>query len=212
MNLVSGLERSCLLFSCSGHQALSSLSSEISLPLENQKQPEEDERFEKGLAIQVATFGESLRQRQQSAPENQKHIQEYLSAFCFGDIYSRSGLDIKTREPLTLCIISALGGCENQLRCDVQGNLNVGDDSLRCNRLSDHLALEGIGVSTPTIQRILNDNEMSTRYHRWLKLEQQQAEQAIELSAEQVQFTLSADPRPHETPSGVRRSAGSRRE
>ena len=100
----------------------------ISLPLESQKRVAEEERYEKGLDIQVAIFGEAMRQRRQSAPENQKHIQEYLSAFCFGDIYSRSGLDIKTRELLTLCVISALGGCENQLRGHVQGNLNVGND------------------------------------------------------------------------------------
>jgi 4-carboxymuconolactone decarboxylase len=100
----------------------------ISLPLESQRQVEENERFEKGLNIQVAMFGEMIRQRQQSAPENQKHIQGYLSAFCFGEIYSRGGLDLKMRELLTLCIISALGGCEPQLRSHVQGNLNVGND------------------------------------------------------------------------------------
>ena len=100
----------------------------ISLPLESQKQVNENERFEKGLKIQEAIFGDVIRQMQQNAPENQKHIQEYLSAFCFGEIYSRSGLDIKTRELLTLCILSALGGCENQLRSHVQGNLKVGND------------------------------------------------------------------------------------
>ncbi len=100
----------------------------IGLPLVSQKQVNEDDRFEKGLGIQVAIFGDMIRQMQQNAPENQKHIQEYLSAFCFGDIYSRSGLDIKTRELLTLCILSALGGCENQLKGHVQGNLNVGND------------------------------------------------------------------------------------
>lgn len=68
----------------------------ISLPLESQKQVEENERFEKGLEIQVAIFSDMIRQRQQNPPENQKHIQEYLSAFCFGEIYYRSGLDIKT--------------------------------------------------------------------------------------------------------------------
>ncbi len=61
-----------------------------------------------------------------STPENQKHIQQYLSAFCFGDIYTRSGLDLKTRELLTLCILSALGGCENQVKSHVRGNLSVG--------------------------------------------------------------------------------------
>ena len=100
----------------------------ISLPLESQKQVNENDRFEQGMRLQEAIFGDVIRQRRQNAPENQKHIQDYLSAFCFGDIYSRSGLDIKTRELLTLCILSALGGCESQLKSHVQGNLSVGND------------------------------------------------------------------------------------
>ncbi|MDF1998785.1 carboxymuconolactone decarboxylase family protein [Peribacillus frigoritolerans] len=64
----------------------------------------------------------------ENAPSNQKHIQEYLSAFCFGDFYTRGGLDLKTRELLTLCIISALGGAEGQVKAHVQGNKNVGND------------------------------------------------------------------------------------
>jgi transposase InsO family protein len=63
-----------------------------------------------------------------------------------------------------------------------------------CDRLSDHLALEGTKVSGPTIQRILNDNELGTRYHRWLRLEQQHAEQALALTAEQVKFIEKQNP------------------
>jgi 4-carboxymuconolactone decarboxylase len=100
----------------------------IRLPLESQKHVNEDNRHEKGLELRVAIFGDQTRQLIQNAPENQKHIQDYLSGFCFGEIYSRGGLDIKTRELLTLCILSALGGCEPQLRSHVQGNLNVGND------------------------------------------------------------------------------------
>jgi 4-carboxymuconolactone decarboxylase len=99
----------------------------IHLPLESQKQAEESQRFEKGLQVQEAIFGDVIRQMRENAPENQKHIQDYLSAFDFGDIYTRSGLDLKTRELLTLCILSALGGCENQVKAHVQGNLNVGN-------------------------------------------------------------------------------------
>ncbi|WP_235847635.1 carboxymuconolactone decarboxylase family protein [Paenibacillus tuaregi] len=35
---------------------------------------------------------------------------------------------MKTRELLTLCILSALGGAENQVKAHVQGNLNVGNN------------------------------------------------------------------------------------
>ena len=36
----------------------------------------------------------------EESPENQIHIQKYLSANCFGDYYTRKGLDLKTRELL----------------------------------------------------------------------------------------------------------------
>lgn len=100
----------------------------ISLPLESQKKAEEDERFDKGLNVQVSIFGDMIKQMSKNAPEDQRHINEYLSAFCFGDIYTRSGLDLKTRELLVLCIISALGGCEGQVKGHVRGNLNVGNN------------------------------------------------------------------------------------
>lgn len=100
----------------------------ISLPLESQKQVEENERFDEGLKVQVSIYGDIINQMSKNAPDNQKHINKYLSAFCFGDIYTRSGLDLKTRELLTLCIISALGGCESQVKGHVRGNLNVGND------------------------------------------------------------------------------------
>ena len=100
----------------------------IALPLESQTQVNEDNRHEKGLELRVAIFGDQTYARIQNTPENQKHIQDYLSGFCFGEIYSRGGLDIKTRELLTLCILCALGGCENQLKSHIQGNLNVGND------------------------------------------------------------------------------------
>ncbi len=103
----------------------------ISLPVPSQKQVNESDRLEKGLQLQGSIFGEAIHQMRQNAPEEQKHIQDYLSAFCFGDIYTRSGLDIKTRELLTLCILSALGGCESQVKAHVQGNLNVGNDKVR---------------------------------------------------------------------------------
>ncbi len=100
----------------------------IVLPIESQKQVTEETRFDEGLKVQKSIFGEVIDQMHKNAPDNQKHIQNYLSAFCFGDIYTRSGLDLKTRELLTLCILSALGGCEPQVKSHVIGNLNVGND------------------------------------------------------------------------------------
>lgn len=63
-----------------------------------------------------------------------------------------------------------------------------------CVRLSDQLKLEGISVSSPTIQNILIKNGMGQKYERLLKLEQQAAEQAIELTPEQVAQIEKANP------------------
>jgi 4-carboxymuconolactone decarboxylase len=64
----------------------------------------------------------------EKSPANQIHIQKYLSANCFGDYYTRKGLDIKTRELLTLSMLIALGGTEPQIKGHIQGNMNVGND------------------------------------------------------------------------------------
>lgn len=63
-----------------------------------------------------------------------------------------------------------------------------------CVRLSDQLKLEGISVSSPTIQNILIKHEMGSKYERLLKLEQQVAEQALELTAEQIAQIEKANP------------------
>ena len=100
----------------------------IKLPLPSQATVSEDTRFEKGLEIQTNTFGQRILDAHLNAPENQKHIQNYLSAMCFGDFYTREGLDMKTRELLTFIMIISLGGQEAQATGHARGNLSVGND------------------------------------------------------------------------------------
>ena len=100
----------------------------VALPLEGQSATSPETRFEKGLAVQKAIFGERIDAMRAAGPENQKHMQDYLSANCFGDYVSRGGLDAKVRELLTFSMLLTLGGCESQLRSHIQGNLNVGND------------------------------------------------------------------------------------
>ena len=45
-------------------------------------------------------------------PDDEQHIQRFLSSNCFGDHVSRAGLDVPTRELLTFAMLAALGGCE----------------------------------------------------------------------------------------------------
>jgi 4-carboxymuconolactone decarboxylase len=100
----------------------------IQLPLEGQSTTSPETRYDKGLAIQKAVFGEMIAQMYERSPKDQLHIQRFLSANCFGDYYTRNGLDIKVRELVTLSILIALGGVESQIKGHIQGNLNVGND------------------------------------------------------------------------------------
>lgn len=59
------------------------------------------------------------------------HIQHYLSANCFGDQVARGGIDIPTRELLTLSMLFSLGGCDPQVKGYVSANLQVGNDRAR---------------------------------------------------------------------------------
>ncbi|GAK49567.1 4-carboxymuconolactone decarboxylase [Candidatus Moduliflexus flocculans] len=100
----------------------------VKLPLEGQSTTSPETRHEKGLALQKSIFGDRIDKMYAEAPANQIHIQQYLSANCFGDYVTRTGLDIKTRELLTFSMLLALGGCEPQLKGHIQGNANVGND------------------------------------------------------------------------------------
>ena len=54
------------------------------------------------------------------------HINRWLAANCFGDYYTRGGLDLKQRELITFCFLAAQGGCEPQLAVHLHGALNTG--------------------------------------------------------------------------------------
>jgi 4-carboxymuconolactone decarboxylase len=104
------------------------LSRGISLPLEGQSTTTAETRYEKGLEVQKTIFGDLIDKMYRESPANELHIQRYLSANCFGDYYTRKGLDIKTRELLTFSIILSMGGCEPQLKGHITGNMNVGNN------------------------------------------------------------------------------------
>jgi 4-carboxymuconolactone decarboxylase len=100
----------------------------VALPLPGQSTTDPATRFAKGLDVQRRLFGHRIDQMHAESPKDQRHIQRYLSANCFGDIYTRTGLDLKMRELLTFSMIAALGGCEMQLAGHVAANLAIGND------------------------------------------------------------------------------------
>ena len=100
----------------------------IELPLDERSNTTPENRHQKGREIQDRYFGaEFIQAMNDNAPESQKHFNTFLEGYCFGDFYTRDGLNDQQRELITFTFIATLGGCENQLRGHTQGNLSVGN-------------------------------------------------------------------------------------
>jgi Uncharacterized homolog of gamma-carboxymuconolactone decarboxylase subunit len=101
----------------------------IQLPLPGQSTTTPQTRMTDGLAVQKRIVGSDVVDAMyENAPDDEQHIQRYLSGNCFGDHLTRSGIDVPTRELLTFAMLVSLGGCEPQLAGHIRGNLNVGND------------------------------------------------------------------------------------
>ena len=103
----------------------------IQLPLPSQKTltgESEEERLQRGLEIQAPLYGTEIADRYTWLPgEFAQAVPRFLTELCFGDFNTRSGLDGKTRELLTVVLLAALGGAELQVKSHVEGALKAGN-------------------------------------------------------------------------------------
>ena len=100
----------------------------VTLPLESAGTVTEESRFADGLAAQKGIFGQGIDvMHANAAPDQRDIVVNYLSAWCFGDTYTRKPLDLKLRELLTFSCIASLGGCDPQVKAHAQGNANMGN-------------------------------------------------------------------------------------
>ena len=95
----------------------------VTLPLEGQATTTMENRLEKGIQAQVDIFGDGMKEAWKTS-----HINRWLAANCFGDYYTRTGLNYAQREMITFCFLAAQGGCEPQLTAHAGGNMNMGND------------------------------------------------------------------------------------
>ena len=111
----------------------------ITLPLPRQGTlTSEQERYEKGSALQPPACGDALRERCARLPGGfSQAVPRFLTELS-GDFATRSGLDGRTRELLTVVLLAALGGAAAQLKDHVRGALALGStrEELVCALLS----------------------------------------------------------------------------
>ena len=83
-------------------------------------------RFETGLERLNHIDGEAGQQVIDSLQDICPDLAKYTIEYPFGDIYSRTGLDLKSREIATVAALTALGNCAPQLKVHLNAALNVG--------------------------------------------------------------------------------------
>jgi 4-carboxymuconolactone decarboxylase len=85
-----------------------------------------ESRFDKGLELLNEIDGEAGQNVIDSLQDICPDLARYTIEFPFGDIYARSGLDLKSREIATVAALTALGNCAPQLKVHLNAALNVG--------------------------------------------------------------------------------------
>lgn len=81
-------------------------------------------RLEAGADAQGTLFGETFRDMAKNGKDGMPTINYFLASNCFGDYYTRKGLDLNTRELLTMAILVNLG-TEPQLKAHIGANLKI---------------------------------------------------------------------------------------
>lgn len=84
------------------------------------------ERYEKGMRKFKEIHGPIAKATVDSLKDIAPDLGRFVTEFAFGDIYSRPGLDLKTRQLLTIASLTTLGYATPQLKAHIKGALNVG--------------------------------------------------------------------------------------
>jgi 4-carboxymuconolactone decarboxylase len=89
---------------------------------------EQSERQVRGRALIDQIHGDRNRGQRvlNRVAETAPDLTRYVEEFAFGDVYSRPGLDLKTRQILTVCGLVVLGNAAPQLKVHIHGALNLG--------------------------------------------------------------------------------------
>jgi 4-carboxymuconolactone decarboxylase len=93
---------------------------------QHQAQHQADERFERGLRALAEIDGHAGEKVVDALADIAPEFGRYLVEFPFGDIYSRPGLDLRSREIATIAALTAMGDATPQLKVHIEAGLHVG--------------------------------------------------------------------------------------
>jgi 4-carboxymuconolactone decarboxylase len=85
-----------------------------------------DNRYERGRALLDGINPDNARRLEENLKDIAPDMARFVCEFAYGDVYSRPGLDVKSRELATVAALTALGNAPLQLKSHIDGALNAG--------------------------------------------------------------------------------------
>jgi len=85
-----------------------------------------EDRYQKGMEMLKKMNPKSYKELKDNLEDIAPDLVRFVAEFPYGDVYTRPGLDLKTRELVTIAAITTLGTAPLQLKSHIKGALNVG--------------------------------------------------------------------------------------
>lgn len=98
------------------------------------------ERFERGSSIINKLMDNADQAILKGVGKVAPDLGSYILEFIFGDLYHRDGLDLKTKQILTITILATLGNAKPQLAYHINGGLNIGITKEEIISIMTHIA------------------------------------------------------------------------
>ncbi len=86
----------------------------------------DDKRYKKGIKVLEKITRTDGKEVIDSLKDIAPDLANFIIEFSYGDILSREGLDLKTKELATVAALTALGNAKPQLKVHIKGCINVG--------------------------------------------------------------------------------------
>jgi 4-carboxymuconolactone decarboxylase len=122
-----------------------------------------DGAHQAGSAMRRAVLGDDHVDRAQAATtEFTAPFQDFVTRYAWGEVWSRDGLDRRTRSAITLAVLTALGR-ENEIAMHVRGALRNGLSEAEIAEVLLHTAVyAGVPAANAAFaiaQRVLDERE-----------------------------------------------------
>jgi len=85
-----------------------------------------NDKYERGVEKFKEIKGEKAEEAIERLKDLNPDLARYVMEFPFGDVYSRPGLDLRSREIATVAALITLGNAALQLKVHIRSALNVG--------------------------------------------------------------------------------------